>query len=309
MKIRSGLLWILFHLSCNVVFAQTFPVKPIVLTVPFPPGGLADLAARTIAGELHGVMGQLVIVENRPGASGALGINLVDKATPDGYRLLLGGAELVRERNVQLVPVGLLGTRPSVIAIRPDLVGQLREQKTTLRSFGAGYVDGVVLRQLSRVTAMRSETYKGSMPALTDLSEGRLDVFVGAYVSLKPFADSGRVKIIATTSQPPNASNRIPGLEEAGFQPLRAESFLGLFAPKGTPQVVINRLGDAMLTALKNEELRKKLSSFGIVVRAGRAEALQGAMTAVAALIPNPCKVRSECVADPSCNPPECPVN
>jgi tripartite-type tricarboxylate transporter receptor subunit TctC len=296
-------------LSSTIPLAQSFPSKTIRLTVPFAAGGTTDAVARVLAPRMEKIIGQPVVVENHPGAAGATGFTRTVKSSPDGYDVLLGGAEVVREGATQLAAVGLIGTTPSVIVVRQNFSGQLKDQRSPIGAFSARYADGLLLRELSKSTPVRFETYRGSGAAITDLAAGQLDLFVGDYMSVKALVEAGRAKVIAASSQPPNVASRIPSFGDAGVPPLKGESFLGLFAPKGTPENIIAKLSETLTTALRTDEVSRQLADVGIVVKPGGAESLQGVISSISASIPNPCKIKSECEKDRSCNPPECPAN
>jgi tripartite-type tricarboxylate transporter receptor subunit TctC len=307
-RLRAWLAAGLLGLGTGLATAQGFPSRPVQLTVPFAAGGSTDSVARALAAGLQGRLGQPVIVENVAGGGGTFGLDQVAKSAPDGHRLLVGGAELVREGAGTLAPVGLIGSSPSVVAVRADVGPLPGPRDKALNAAAARYVDGLLLRQLTRQAALVVIPYRGVGPALTDLAEGPLDLFVGDFATLRPLLDAGRARLIAATSQPPGAAERVPGLAQAGLAPLRGESFLGLFAPQGTPPATVDALARALRAALDDEALRRKLAGAGFVARPGGAEALRAAMDEVQASIPNPCRIKSECERDPGCNPPACPA-
>lgn len=299
--VRFAILCIVFVFTFANANAQSFPSKPIELAVAFPSGSKTDAAARVVAQALQQTIGNSVYVRNFNAAQ-------VWSGDLDGYKLLFGGAEVLRVSNFTTDPIGLVGVSPSVVVAGPRFVSplNLKDRKGgELVAYGARDEDRLLLREMARASGIRliPIPYKGPAAAIVDLVAERIDLFVGDYLSVKGFADSGKVKIIAASSRPPNApeNSNFPSFPNAGISAPILESFYGLFAPKGIPAALPRRLNNALSSALETKEARQKLSDLGIAVRTSRVDRLRIAVT------PNRentcqqvCEYTEECKACPS---------
>ena len=261
---------------------QGYPVKPIRLVVPYPPGGGSDIVARPLAQLAGASMGQQVVIENRAGAGGNIGMEFVAKSPPDGYTLIWGitaqlavNPALYPKLNYDLIrdfaPVTLAGIAPYLLVAHPSLpaksVGELvalaRAKPGEVRFGSAGngsgsHLSGEMLNALARVKTTHIP-YRGGAPAMTDLVAGQLQISYLTYTSTNPFIRAGRLRALAvTTVKRSPALPDLPAIAEAvpGYD---SAVWYGLLAPAGTPADIVARLNREFLAALKNNEVRQRL--------------------------------------------------
>ncbi|MES2282670.1 MAG: tripartite tricarboxylate transporter substrate binding protein [Pseudomonadota bacterium] len=277
-----------------------FPSKPLRLVVPFAPGGGNDAVARMVGESLAAILGQPVIVENRPGAGGNIGTDFVAKAPADGYTILHGSNGLVVNPylykklpfDVQkdLAPIGLIATSPLLILSNPkapvtslaDLVQQLKDKKTKLSyaSPGAGTPHHFAMELLASHTNadIVHVPYKGASPALTDVVGGQVPLLVSTPQSVADFVATGRLRMLATMEpvRMPEFKD-VPAVAEAvpGFS---VSIWHGLFVPANTPQPAVSILTAALAKALADPQLQKRLAGVGFTGRFGSAADLKGRM-------------------------------
>lgn len=264
-------------LSCALALApwgaqaQSFPGKPVSVVSPFSAGGTSDVIARATARLLEPQLGQPVIVTNRPGAGGTIGIGSVLTAPADGHTLVMGGlgsvvfpsviykAHIKYDPQRDLVPVGAVGVAPTVIAVRAGLPVQTLSElvalakaspnKLSFASAGVGgtlHVAGVLLEKEAGI-ALNHIPFKGGAPAMTDLAAGNVDIALADMTLLKPLLQSGRIRAIAIASGERNA--QLPGVPttvEAGYPQVRMDTWYALFAPAATPAPALQRLKAAL---------------------------------------------------------------
>ena len=267
--------------------AQDYPDKPVRLVVPWPAGGLVDIAARLMGTSLQSTLGQPFVVENKPGAGGAIGADTVAKATPDGYTLALTTSALNMNAALkrtpgfsianEFTPVAAVAYAPSVLVARNGLgvktvaeliaLARAKPGKLTYASAGPGspaHLYGELFKSLAKVD-MLHVPYKGAPQAMTDLMAGEVDVlFANAAVAL-PQIKADRVRALAVTSaQPFAATPDLPTLIDAGLPTFEADQWLGILAPRGTPPAVVQRLRTAIAQALVKDDVRAKLSQNGM---------------------------------------------
>ncbi len=272
--------------------AQSYPDRPIKLIVPFAPGAGTDAVGRLMAQKLGEIMGASVVVENRAGASGAIGAQAVAQSAPDGYTLLLvaapfttvpaaiPGAGYDPVRN--FAPVGMIASGPLVWAVNKDLpVKDLRELVALARqkpgalnygSAGAGGINHLVLEMLKERTGsfIVHIPYRGIAPATLDMIAGQIHMVTGTVPALAPFVRDGRVKALAVTSaKRSNALPDVPSMSESGFNNFDVLNYFGLVAPSGTPQAVIDKLNAAIARAVQLPEVRARFSSDALESAAG----------------------------------------
>jgi len=274
-------------LSLNAGLAQDFPSRPVTIVIPFTAGGPADTAARTISEVLRHHLGQPLIAENRPAASGVPGTEAVALGEADGYTLLLGGiAALVLVPPVQKVrydvakdfaPLGLIWRSPQVFAVATKLgVNSVAEfvayakanpGKVTIGSAGTGTVThlaGELLKRESGIELLHVP-YRSTANSLTDLVGGHIDAIFGDVAILQPHVQSGAIRALAITSA--ERSSLLPDLAtmaEVGFPRVRTEVWYGLLASARTPAPVLAKLKAAVAAAQADPEFRENLSKFGI---------------------------------------------
>ena len=274
-------------MSLNVGLAQEFPSRPVTIVIPFTAGGPADTAARTISEVLRHHLGQPLIAENRPAASGVPGTEAVALGEADGYTLLLGGiAALVLVPPVQKVrydvakdfaPLGLIWRSPQVFAVSTKLgVNTVAEfvthakanpGKVTIGSAGIGTVThlaGELLKRESGIGLVHVP-YRSTANSLTDLVGGHIDAIFGDVAILQPHVQSGAIRALAITSA--ERSSLLPDIAtmaEVGFPRVRTEVWYGLLAPARTPAPVLGKLKAAVAAAQADPAFRESLSKFGI---------------------------------------------
>ncbi len=272
--------------------AQSYPDRPIKLIVPFAPGAGTDAVGRLMAQKLGEIMGSSMVVENRAGASGAIGAQAVAQSAPDGYTLLLvaapfttvpaaiPGAGYDPVRN--FAPVGMIASGPLVWAVNKDLpVKDLRELVALARqkpgalnygSAGAGGINHLVLEMLKERTGsfIVHIPYRGIAPATLDMIAGQIHMVTGTVPALAPFVRDGRVKALAVTSaKRSSALPDVPSMSESGFNNFDVLNYFGLVAPSGTPQPVIDKLNAAIARAVQLPDVRARFSSDALESAAG----------------------------------------
>ena len=264
-----------------------YPDKPIRLIVPFAPGGNIDITARTLAPGLTAELGQQIVIDNRSGAGGVIGIELTVKSAPDGYTMALGSpgaltiapslfAKLAYDPVTQLAPIGLVSNVPQVMVINPalpvnsvkDFIALAKSKPGALKmaSSGAGTTNHLVgeLFQIATGTKMIHVPYKGSGPAMIDLISGQVDCHFDQTTSSMNFIRSGKVRALAvTTARRSNSLPDIPTLDEAGVPGFDASTYTGLVFPAGTPRNVVARLNAALNKTLAQKLVRDQFAGFG----------------------------------------------
>ena len=283
--IRSALIC----LSAVVVFAmpmaqaQNYPIKPVRIISPYSPGGLGDLVPRAIAAVLSESMGQQFVVDNRPGASQAIGMQLAAKSPADGYTMVYGSVtslainpavtkDLPYDPIKDFAPVSLCVTTPLFLVVHPsvpaknvkELIALAKRQpgKLTFASGGAGssnHLAGELLKLLGGVDLLHVP-YKGAGPAMVDVMAGHVDMMLGAAGLAE--ARAGRVKVLGVTSakRSPQAPE-LPTLAEAGVKGYEATIWFGLLAPAATPLTIVSRLSQEVGKALQLKTMRDRFNT------------------------------------------------
>lgn len=265
--------------------AENYPVKPIRLVVPFGAGGGTDIQARLFGKVWTESMGQSVVVDNRAGASGWIGAEMVARAKPDGYTLLMTTASLAvnvslyRKKPIdpltQLAPIGLVSSVPLVLVARPQTPGKNLKEfldyvkanpgKVNYASNGSGttsHLSGEMLKSMLKAD-MTHIPFKGGGPAMTGLLSGQADVTFGTALVVKPHIQSGRVRGLAvTTAKPASAFPDLPTMASLlpGFE---TDNWYSLFAPAGTPRALIERLNRETVKALASPEIKAYMAREG----------------------------------------------
>lgn len=271
-----------------IVSAQsTYPAKPIRLIVGYAPGGATDLVARVVATPISEVLGRPVVVENRGGAGGTIGLDLVAKAPPDGYTLGFGTtgnmvlapylyAKMPYNVETDLLPISLLASSTYVVALNPSVpVKTMREfiklsktnkNRLTYGTSGTGSTSHIAAELFSRAIGVElvHVPYKGTGPALAAVVSGEIDLMVADLSPALPLAKSGRLRLIAMTGATRStAAPELPTMAEAGLRMSIVEGRQGLVAPAGTPAAIIGRLHSAAVTVLKRNDVRSRISEVG----------------------------------------------
>ena len=271
----------------SAVHAQAFPAKPIKIVVAFAPGGATDVLARSLAQQMSVQTGATVIVENKPGASGAIAMELVDKAPADGYTLLWGSDTVVVQPLLRknfpvdpfrdLTPLARLGTAPNVISVNKkvpardlkELIALAKARPGDLK-YGSGgngssqHLSGEEFKIRSG-TSMIHVPYKGTGPAVTDLLGGHIDLVFTGIGEVAPHAASGEVRPLAIMSEARVAAlPNVPTLIELGYPGFIGGSWMGVLAPAGLPREIATWLTDRILAAAQSDEFKQKSQGFGI---------------------------------------------
>jgi tripartite-type tricarboxylate transporter receptor subunit TctC len=266
--------------------AQAYPSKAVRLIVPFAAGGSTDIIARTVAQRLNETWGQTVLVDNRPGGSTVIGTDVVAKAAPDGYTLLVTPApftivpslipKLPYDPAKDFEPVTLINTTPLVIVTHPgvpaksvkELIALAKKKPGALNygSSGAGGSNHLAGELFNAMTGVKMVhiPYKGNAPALTDLVGGHVDVVFNGLTSAMPLIKSGKLRALAVTSiARAGALPEMPTLDELGLKGFQAVAWNGLSAPARTPKDVIARINTDVLKVLRSPELVERLKAEG----------------------------------------------
>jgi tripartite-type tricarboxylate transporter receptor subunit TctC len=272
---------------CAGAFAQDYPTKPVRLVVPFAPGGASDTLARVVGDRMGRAMGQQLVVDNRAGAGGIIGSELVAKAPPDGYTVVVSGiASHVIAPFQSPVPfdpmksfshIALFGGPPTGLMVNPDVKARnVKEfiafvkaspKGISFASPGIGthaHLVGELFRIRTGVDLVHVP-YKGGGPAVADVVAGHVPSSFSTVQAASPFVRSGKARFLALTSEKRLADfPDVPTFAELGQPELTAITWFGLSGPAGMPRAVVNRLNQEVRTALVNAEVRQKLSPDGI---------------------------------------------
>ena len=267
--------------------AQPYPSKPIRMMVPFPAGGGSDTIARVVGQKLTERLGQSIVVENRPGAGGSIGADVVAKAAPDGYTLLLGStSELVQYPNVNpkipydpvrdFAPITLVATVPMVLVVHPSLparsvkelvaLTKARPDEINFGSAGNGATTHLAVELFILISGARMThvPYKGSPQAVADLVAGNVQVGIPTMPAALPFIKAGRARALAITSgkRTPVLPD-VPTMQEAGVQGYETDLWTGILAPQGTPQAVLSKLHGEIVQVAALPEVKEALGRQG----------------------------------------------
>jgi len=273
--------------GCTGALAQGFPSKPIRIVVPFSPGGNVDINARAIAPGMREILGQSVIVDNRAGAGGMIGAEIVAKAPADGYTLLMASnsvysvAPSVFSKPLyhpvrDFTAISMLTSVPFVVVIHPSVpaktfkefvaIVKSNPRAMTLANAGVGTSNHLVgeLIQIQVGTKMPSIPYKGSGPALIDLLGGQVDSHVDQLTASMGYIRSGRIRALAvTTNKRSSQLPQVPTLAEAGLKGFDATTATGLLAPAGTPKDVIDRLHATAVKVVNQAAVKARFAELG----------------------------------------------
>jgi len=276
--------------ACHgVARAQDYPNRPIRVIVPFSPGGAVDGPMRLIAQELAKRLGQAVTVENKPGAGATIGTEIVAKAQPDGYTLLLASqtnaisASLYRNLSYDPIddfaPITLIGREPGVLVVHPSLpvktfqefvaYAKARPGELDYASSGNGSGQHLFAAQLFSITGLNLNhvPYRGSGQATTDLLGGRVAASIPGTAGMVGHIKSGKLRALAVTgaTRAPQLPD-VPTLQEAGVPGFEAYVWMGLLAPKGTPAPIVERLNRETLAVLREGAVRQYMANAGIEI-------------------------------------------
>ena len=276
--------------------AQSFPSKPIRLIAPFAAGGALDLIARGVGAKLAESMGQPVVVENRAGASGAIGSEAVARSAPDGYTLLLGATtthgvnpalnpKLSYDPVRDFTPVSLVATIPHALVVNPSLpVNSVQDLVKYARSghplnYGSAgngsphHLAAELFKSMSGIQAVHVP-YKGSGPALADLMSGQIQFISVELTAAEPYMKSGKLKALATATAERVPGMSLPTVGESGYPGFEVTSWYAIFGPAGMPAEVTGRLSAEIAKAVNETDLRDRLKGLGTTPIGSTPEAL-----------------------------------
>ncbi len=271
----------------SIAWGQSFPTRPVRMIVGFPPGGPNDIVARTVSDKLGAVLGQPVIVDNRPGAGGNIGSDATAKAAPDGYTLLLGStgpqainpvlyANLPYDVLRDLAPVSLVAIVPNALVVNPqvpattvsELIAYAKKRPEGLR-YGSGgngttlHLSAELFKSMAKID-MLHVPYKGTAPAISDLVGGQTDLMFAAVSSVLPLVKAGKLRMIAlTTSRRTPSLPDVPTIAESGLPGYEVAPWYGVFTTGGTPPAVVQRLNDAVREVVALPAVQEALDKQG----------------------------------------------
>jgi tripartite-type tricarboxylate transporter receptor subunit TctC len=277
------------HLFASPANAQTYPARNVTLVVPFPPGGGTDIGARVIAQKLSERWGQTVIVENKPGAAGNIGVDFASKAAPDGYTILMGNigttainpslyANLPYNPDKAFAPITLVAELPLALVATTGLpANTLAELFTaakatpgemTYGSSGAGGSPHLAAALMESDAGLKlvHVPYKGGGPMMQDVIGGHIRIAFATVLEASGHIKSGKVKALAVSSIKRSVSlPDVPTIAEAGIPGFNSISWIGLLAPAGTPDAIVSKIADDVRAILAVPDVRERLTAQGAV--------------------------------------------
>jgi len=254
--------------------------------VPFPPGGGGDTVIRLMAPSLTELWKQSLIIENRPGASGAIGAEIVAQSSGDGYTLLMGSTAAVTDKNIaQFSPVALVSASPYIVTVNPGLninsikalvaFAKANPGKVRFGSSGAGsasHLSGELFASMAGIELLHIP-YKGTGQALTDLLAGHIDLMFAPAQTVMPQIETGKLLALGQTgAKRSEALPNIPTVSESGLPGYSAVGWFGLFAPASTPKAAVQKLNQGVAVTLSQEKLRKAMLERGSDPASGSAD-------------------------------------
>jgi tripartite-type tricarboxylate transporter receptor subunit TctC len=271
-------------------FAQAYPSKPVKLVVPFSAGGTTDIIARAVSNKMPAILGQSMIVDNKPGAGGVVGANEVARAKPDGYTLGMATVSTVATQPAiqpknpynpltDFTPIINVAATPNLILVHPSFPGkdyksflaELKKNPDKYRyaSSGTGSIDHFQMELFKSVsgTAMGHVPYKGAAPALNDVMAGQVPIVFDNLPSSLAFIKSRRlVPIVVAAPQRLSMLPDVPTFKEVGLEPVNRLAFFGIYGPKGLPKDVVDKVNNAVKKALEDATVRKRIEDTGSII-------------------------------------------
>jgi tripartite-type tricarboxylate transporter receptor subunit TctC len=277
------------------LYAQSYPSKPIRMILPFPPGGPTDIVGRLTGQKLSELVGQSVIADSRPGASGNIGLELASKSLPDGYTIVLSSpvialsphlyAKLNYDPQKDLAPIALIGALRNVLVVHPSVPAttvkelvQLARKNPGKLNYGSGGIGTTthlapeLLKHLEKLDIVHVP-YKGSGLALIGLVSGQVDLEILAVPAALPQIEAGRVRAIAVLA--PNRSAQLPNVptaKESGYENFEISVWYGILAPAATPRDIINRLNAELNKVITLPDMKKQMAANGVEPLGGTPE-------------------------------------
>ena len=290
-------LWVAASLAAMPVFAQSFPEKPVRFVVPYPAGGPLDTIARALAQKLVPVWGQQVLVDNRGGAGGSIGADVVAKSAPDGYTMLLGNAgpitvnvtlrpDLQYDPQKDLAPVTQIIGAPMALVVHPSMpvhnvkeliaLAKAHPGKLNYASAGIGNLQHLSMEHLQALAKIKMNhvPYKGAAPAFIDLFSGQVDLMFANIVGVLPHIQSKRVRVIAISAA--NGAEVLPDIKGVGatLPQFDIDGWMGVFVRAGAPSAIIAKMNRDITAAVQSADFRERFRERGAAVVVGGPEAL-----------------------------------
>lgn len=287
-----------FAAGAQTAPAPAWPARPVTVVVPFAPGGGTDIAGRLLAVRLGQKWGQTVVVDNRTGAGGVVGAELVAKAKPDGYTLLIGNVgtqsinpslyKLTYDADKAFAPISLFAELPFAFVVNPSLPAKTPKElialakaapgKYTYASSGSGGSPHLTAEIFQQATGVKfvHVPYKGGGPAMSDLMAGHVDMLFASILETSGYVKTGKLRALAVTSaQRSPAMPEVPTLTELGVPNAESGSWVALLAPAGTPQALVDKIAADVKEAVATEDMRKALIAQGATPRGSTPAELQ----------------------------------
>jgi tripartite-type tricarboxylate transporter receptor subunit TctC len=283
--------------ACAAAMAAGYPDKPVRFVVPYPPGGGTDVIARIVQERFHEVLGQPVVIDNRGGAAGTLGTDVVAKAAPDGYTVLFTLSshtinpaiypKLPFDTTKDFVPIGLVASLPQILVANPqfpvndvaELVALAKAKPGTL-SFASvgngspGHLAGELMKLRTGID-MAHIPYRGGGPAVTDVMGGQVPLLWVSIPAAAQFVKTGKLKALAvSTTKRSAAFPDVPTMQEAGVPDFEVDSWYAMFVPAKTPKPIVDKLNQALNAVLAEPAIREKLLAQGSEAVGGAAQTL-----------------------------------
>jgi tripartite-type tricarboxylate transporter receptor subunit TctC len=279
-------------LMTSMLWAQSWPTKPVRMIIAFPPGGPTDLVSRVLAQKLSEQLGQQVIVDNKPGAGGNIAAELAARAAPDGYTIFYNTSAIVigpalygkvnYDTLKDFAPVLLTASVPMVLVINPQLparsvkefvdLAKTRSGALNYSSSGTGTITHLASAMMSTQTGIQTQhiPYKGSAPGLVDLASGQTQFMIDTINTVLPYVRDNRLRGLAVTSakRSPLLPD-LPTLAEAGISGFEAAAWQGIVVPTGTPNEIVQKLNAEVNKALMHPDIRSRLAAQGADILGG----------------------------------------
>jgi tripartite-type tricarboxylate transporter receptor subunit TctC len=286
MKMMRKTLGLALALCATLAFGQSYPTKPVKIVVPFTPGSATDILGRTVGQKLQEMWGQPVVIENRPGAGGTIGANVVAHAPPDGYTLLVHSAaqavnpyiytSLPYDTMKDFVEVATLGGQPNVLVVAPasgyktvaDLIAGAKKAPGALNFGSAGtgsgtHINGEKFKLAAGIDVVHIP-YKGTPEALTDTMTGRVTYFFSPISAALPNIREGKLVALAvSTAKRSSALPNVPTIAESGLAGFDYNLWIGMYAPAGTPNDIVDKINADVARAVATPEVKERLAALG----------------------------------------------
>ena len=268
-------------------WSQSYPSRPIKVIIPFPPGGPTDVLGRIVAQKLGERLGQNVVIDNKPGASGMIGADMVAKSAPDGYTLLVNAslhvinpslyekprydaiADFAPLSNLADVPLVLVVNAKAPVNTVKELIAWIKASKTPINFASSGnaiapHLAGEAFKVAAGIENMQHVPYKGSSPALTDLLGGQVQLMFDSLPSSQPFIKAGTLKAIAVTTQRrSSALPNVPTIAESALPGFNFSTWYGMWAPASTPPAIVEKLSTEISQITRLPEVRERFLALG----------------------------------------------